>query len=156
VLIDVDARRHSPAYTDPEDVVEVFNRPLVEPAPDPPALDFDAPALPLVREFVAVHAAGVGLSGRRIADLQLAVNELATNAITHGGGTGRLRVWRSGDQVVCEVSDEGTAPARLAGRTLPAPDSVSGRGLALVNYMSDLVRIHTGPDGTAVRLYLDV
>jgi len=156
VLVDVDARWDSPSYTDPDDVVAVFNQPLVEPAPDPPALVFDAPDLSLVRDFVAVHAARAGLPRRRIADLQLATNELATNAVTHGGGGGRLRVWRTGDQVVCEVSDTGTAPARLVGRTLPAPDSTGGRGLALVNYVSDLVRVHTGPDGTAIRLYLDV
>jgi anti-sigma regulatory factor (Ser/Thr protein kinase) len=156
VLIDVDARRDSPSYTDPDDVIAVFNQPLVEPAPDTPALDFDAPGLPEVRDFVALQAGRAGLSARRIADLQLATNELATNAITHGGGSGRLRVWRLDGRVVCEVSDEGEALARLAGRTLPAPDSVNGRGLALVNYVSDLVRIHTGPDGTAVRLYLDL
>lgn len=156
VLVDVDARRDSPSYTDPDDVVAVFNQPLVEPAPDTPALDFDAPGLPEVREFVALQAGRAGLSARRIADLQLATNELTTNAITHGGGSGRLRLWRVDGRVVCEVSDEGEALARLAGRTLPAPDSVNGRGLALVNYVSDLVRIHTGPDGTAVRLYLDL
>jgi anti-sigma regulatory factor (Ser/Thr protein kinase) len=156
VLVDVDARRDSPSYTDPDAVVAVFNQPLVEPAPDLPTLDFDAPGLPLVREFVAVHAGRAGLSGRRVADLQLATNELATNAITHGGGSGRVRVWRQDDRVVCEVTDQGRALARLAGRTLPAPDSLNGRGLVLVNYVSDLVRIHTGPDGTAVRLYLDL
>jgi anti-sigma regulatory factor (Ser/Thr protein kinase) len=156
VLIDVDARRHSPSYTDPDDVVAVFNQPLVEPVTDPPTLDFDAPSLPLVREFVAVHAGRAGLSRRRVADLQLAANELATNAITHGGGSGRLRVWPFDGRVVCEVSDQGRALARLAGRLPPGPESMSGRGLVLVNYVCDLVRIHTGPDGTAVRLYLDV
>jgi anti-sigma regulatory factor (Ser/Thr protein kinase) len=156
VLIDVDARRDSPTYTDPADVVAVFNQPLTEPAADTPVLDFDAPGLPSVREFIAVHAGRAGLPEQRIADLQLAANELATNAITHGGGVGRLRAWRVAGQLVCEVRDRGRADARLAGRTLPGPDSTSGRGLALVNYVSDLVRIHTGPDGTAVRLFLDL
>jgi anti-sigma regulatory factor (Ser/Thr protein kinase) len=155
LLADVDDRWESPSYTDPDVVVAVFNQPLAEPLPAPAALDFDAPRLPEVREFVTVHAARAGLPAHRANDLQLAANELATNAVTHGGGTGRLRVWRAAGQVVCEVSDHGTAPARLAGRTLPAPDSISGRGLALVNYVSDLVRIHTDPHGTTVRLYLD-
>jgi len=133
----------------------VFNQPLAEPVPAPAALDFDTPRMPEVREFVTVHATRAGLPARRARDLQLAANELATNAVTHGGGTGRLRVWRAAGQVVCEVRDHGTATARLAGRTLPGPDSISGRGLALVNYVSDLVRIHTDPHGTTVRLYLD-
>jgi anti-sigma regulatory factor (Ser/Thr protein kinase) len=156
VLVDVDTRVDSPRYTDPDHVVAAFNQPLPEPAPETPALDFDAPSLPLVREFVAVHAGRAGFSPRRVGDLQLAANELSTNAIVHGGGAGRVRVWRWGRQVVCEVHDRGTAEGRLTGLVPPAPDSLGGRGLALVNYVSDLVRIHTGPDGTTVRLYLDL
>ena len=155
VLVEADDRWDSPSYTDPDVVVAVFNQPLAEPVPAPAALDFDTPRMPEVREFVTVHATRAGLPARRARDLQLAANELATNAVTHGGGTGRLRVWRAAGQVVCEVRDHGTASARLAGRTLPGPDSISGRGLALVNYVSDLVRIHTDPHGTTVRLYLD-
>jgi anti-sigma regulatory factor (Ser/Thr protein kinase) len=156
VLVDVAARRRSPAYSDPDEVLAAFNQPLVEPAPDTPALNFDAPGLPRVREFVARHGARAGLTRRRVGDLQLAANELATNAVTHGGGRGLLRVWRAGGRVVCEVRDRGRVLARLAGRLPPSPDSLSGRGLVLVNYVADLVRIHTGPGGTAVRLYLDV
>ncbi len=156
VLVDVDTRTDSPHYTRPDDVVAAFNQPLAEPAPAAPSLDFDVPGLPLVREFVALYAGRAGLSRHRVADLQLAVNELASNAITHGGGTGRLRLWPAGRQVICEVRDGGQAVGRLTGRVPPAPDSLSGRGLVLVNYVSDLVRIHTGPYGTTVRLYLDL
>jgi anti-sigma regulatory factor (Ser/Thr protein kinase) len=156
VLVDVDVRTRSLAYADPDDVVEGFNRPLPLPAEDVAALDFDAPSLGTVRAFLAAQAVRVGLSRRRLGDLQLAANELATNAITHGGGAGRVSLWRTARQVICEVRDRGRARARLAGRIPPAPDSLGGRGLVLVNYLSDLVRIHTTPDGTVVRLYLDV
>src|SRR5256714_7632883 len=156
VLVDVDARTDSPQYTDPDDVVEAFTRPLAEPSPTTPTLEFDAPSLPLVREFVAYYADRAGLPPGRCDDLQLAANELASNAIVHGGGTGELRVWPTDGQVVCEVRDRGMATAPLAGRVPPAPDSLSGRGLALVNYLSDLVRIHTGPHGTAIRAYVDL
>ena len=156
VLVDVDARTDSPQYTDPDEVVEAFNQPFAEPAPTTPTLEFDGPSLPLVREFVAYYADRAGLPPGRVDDLQLAANELASNAIVHGGGTGELRVWPVDGQVVCEVRDRGTATAPLAGRVPPAPDSLGGRGLALVNYLSDLVRIHTGPGGTAVRAYVDL
>src|SRR5947207_1493103 len=156
VLVDMDARMHSAQYTDPGDVVEAFNRPLAEPSPYTPTLQFDGPSLPLVREFVAYYADRAGLPPGRVDDLPLAANELASNAIVHGGGTGELRVWPVDGQVVCEVRDRGTATAPLAGRVPPAPDSLGGRGLALVNYLSDLVRIHTGPQGTAVRAYVDL
>ena len=67
-----------------------------------------------------------------------------------------MRVWRVDHQVVCEVRDRGMAEHRLTGLVPPAPDSLGGRGLVLVNYLCDLVRIHTGPEGTAVRAYLDL
>ncbi len=156
VLVDVDARTDSPRYTDPADMVAAFNQPLAEPAPQTPTLDFDAPSLPLVREFVAVYADRAGLAAYRVGDLQLAANELATNAIVHGGGYGQLRIWRVDHHLVCEVRDRGIAEGPLTGLVPPAPDSLGGRGLVMVNYISDLVRIHTGPDGTAVRAYLDL
>lgn len=156
VLVDAEVRKASPCYADPDDVVAVFNQPLPQPAGDAAALDFDAPTLSAVRAFLATHAQRIGLPVRRLSDLQLAANELATNAITHGGGGGQVSLWRTARQVICEVRDQGRAAVRLAGLVPPAPDSLGGRGLVLVNYLSDLVRIHTTPDGTVVRLYLDV
>jgi anti-sigma regulatory factor (Ser/Thr protein kinase) len=108
-----------------------------------------------VREFVARYGGAAGLPARRVRNLQLAANELATNAIAHGGGTGELRVWQTERQVLCEVRDPGRARNRLAGLVPPGPDALGGRGLPLVNHLSDLVRIHTGPHGTAIRVYVD-
>src|SRR6266545_953184 len=70
-------------------------------------------------DSAALYAGRAGLSRHRVADLQLAVNELASNAITHGGGTGRLRLWPAGRQVICEVRDGGQAVGRLTGRVPP-------------------------------------
>ena len=42
-------------------------------------------------------------------------SELATNAVRHGGGSGRLRLWTDDQVLVCEVSDTG------AGITDPNP-----------------------------------
>jgi anti-sigma regulatory factor (Ser/Thr protein kinase) len=156
VLVDLDIHAPSPSYTDPDAVVAAYNQPLPEPVADPAALDFAGPDLAPVRQFVSGQARRAGLARRRVGDLQTAANELATNAVAHGGGGGEVRVWRDAGQVVCEVRDRGRATGRLAGRVLPPPDSVSGRGLVLVNYLCDLVRIHTAPHGTAVRLYLDL
>jgi len=156
VLVDAQARTESMRYTDPDDVVAAFNQPFAEPASQTPTLDFDAPSLPLVRDFVAFYAERAGISGRRVDDLQLAVNELASNAVVHGGGAGQVRVWPGDGQLICEVRDRGKAEGPLAGLVPPAPESLGGRGLVLVNYLCDLVRIHTGPEGTAVRAYLDL
>jgi anti-sigma regulatory factor (Ser/Thr protein kinase) len=145
--------RRSPRYG-PDEVVEEYNRPL-PPVPEAAtALHFDAGGLAMMRDFVGRYAAEAGLGERRTVDLQLAVNELTTNAVTHGGGHGTLTVWSEPGTVAAEVRDAGRAVSPLAGRVPPAPDRLGGRGLVLVNYVSDLVRVHTSPCGTTVRLYL--
>jgi len=145
--------RTSPRYR-PDDVVAEYNRPLPPVPDDATALGFDAGGLAMTREFVGRYAAESGLGGRRTVDLQLAVNELTTNAVMHGAGRGTLSVWSEPGLVAAEVTDKGQAAQPLAGRVPPAPDRLGGRGLALVNYVSDLVRVHTSPAGTTIRLYL--
>jgi anti-sigma regulatory factor (Ser/Thr protein kinase) len=143
----------SPRYR-PDDVVAEYNRPL-PPVPDgATTLSFDVGGLAMAREFVGRYAAESGLGERRTVDLQLAVNELVTNAVTHGAGRGTLSVWSEAGVVAAEVTDKGRAVQPLAGRVPPTPERLGGRGLALVNYVSDLVRVHTSPAGTTVRLYL--
>lgn len=145
--------RTSPQYR-PDDVVAEYNRPLPPVPDDATALGFDAGGLAMTREFVGRYAAESGLGDRRTVDLQLAVNELITNAVMHGAGRGTLSVWSEPGLVAAEVTDKGQAAQPLAGRVPPAPDRLGGRGLALVNYVSDLVRVHTSPAGTTIRLYL--
>jgi anti-sigma regulatory factor (Ser/Thr protein kinase) len=145
--------RTSPRYR-PDEVVEEYNRRLPPVPAAATSLDFDAGGLAMVREFVGRYAAEAGLGERRTVDLQLAVNELTTNAIVHGAGRGALSVWSEPGLVVAEVRDAGRAEQRLAGRVPPTPDRLGGRGLVLVNYVSDLVRVHTSPAGTTVRVYL--
>ncbi|NJC73610.1 sensor histidine kinase [Planosporangium thailandense] len=149
-----EGRRASTAYAAPQAVVAEFNRPLTDPATPPATLIFDADDLPAVRRFVAGHAGRAGLPTGRIADLEVAVNEVATNTVTHGGGPGTLRVWRERGGVICEVCDPGQLTDPLAGRIPPDPHSEHGRGLLLVNHMCDLVRVHTDHKGTTVRMYM--
>ena len=145
--------RTSPQYR-PDDVVAEYNRPLPSVPHDATTFGFDAGGLAMTREFVGRYAAESGLGERRTVDLQLAINELITNAVVHGAGRGTLSVWSEPGMVAAEVTDKGRAVQPLAGRVPPAPERIGGRGLALVNYVSDLVRVHTSPAGTTVRLYL--
>src|ERR1700685_3299383 len=69
---------------------------------------FDADSLYALRAAVAAHAADAGLSPGRADDLVIAVHELAANAVRHGAGHGRLRVWRADHALLCEISDDGT------------------------------------------------
>ncbi len=56
--------------------------------------------LAIVRLFVAQCARTAGLDTRRNEDLVLAVCEVATNSIQHGGGEGSLHVWDE-DRLPC-------------------------------------------------------
>ncbi|WP_159765960.1 sensor histidine kinase [Streptomyces sp. HM190] len=153
VVIDSGVARPSTAY-DPEEVVARCNQPLGGP-PGAAALSFDAEALPWARAFAVREARRLGLGEARMHDLTLAVAELTTNSVVHGGGSGTLRIWSEGGQIVCEVHDLGRLTDPLAGRRPPARDQPGGRGLLLVHHVADLVRLHTAPDGTTVRIHLD-
>lgn len=125
--------------------------------PPPPLFErfaFAADGLSGIRSLVGEHAKASGLAPGRIADLVLAVNEIATNSVRHGGGSGVLRLWREDGELVCEVRDRGRFGQPLAGRERPAAEQLGGRGLWIANQLCDLVQIRSGEDGSAVRLRL--
>ena len=66
-------------------------------------------------------------------DLQLVISELVTNAVVHAGTRLRLVIHFDGRRVVTEVFD---ADARLP-TPAASPDDVGGRGLMLVDRLSD-------------------
>ncbi|MFI5965663.1 anti-sigma factor RsbA family regulatory protein [Streptomyces asoensis] len=147
-----DTEQVSDAY-DWRGVVARYNEVLV-PAPDAAVFSFGADELYAVRAFAVDEAGRLGLTGQRLNDAELAVAELTTNSVVHGGGRGTLAVWAAEGQVVCEVRDAGRLSDPLAGRRPPARGQIGGRGLMLVHYVADLVRLHTGDEGTTVRFYL--
>ena len=135
-------------------MVDAFNRPLPEPTRTPSTLLFDASGLSGMRALVAALAGDAGLAPDRVADLRVAVSEIATNAVTHGGPSAVLRAWADGDGMVCEVTGSSVLTDRLAGR-IPPPLSDRGRGLLLVNSLCDLVEVHTDDSSTTVRLHVN-
>ncbi|MEU8977974.1 anti-sigma factor RsbA family regulatory protein [Streptomyces sp. NPDC048309] len=152
VVIDADGRTQSTAYG-PEQIIARYNEPL--PAPlEAAARPFAAETLPDTRDFAVSQARSLGVSGVSLGDLELAVAELTTNSVIHGAGSGTLRIWAESDRIVCEVHDGGQLTDPLAGRRPPNPTQPGGRGLLLVHQLADLVRVHTGPDGTTIRCYL--
>jgi anti-sigma regulatory factor (Ser/Thr protein kinase) len=140
-------------YTDPVTAAAGFNQPL----PDPPAhaatIAVDFAALPAIRRFVAAQGRAAGLPDERVIDLTIAVSELAANTIEHTAGQGILAVWTDDRQVICQLTDTGHLTDPLAGRIPVPPDQpTGGRGLILTNQVCDLVRIHTEPDATTIRV----
>ncbi|MEU1040656.1 anti-sigma factor RsbA family regulatory protein [Streptomyces sp. NPDC005551] len=152
VVIDKGEEQISSDYA-VESVLARFNEALDHP-PGAATARFDAEALPVTRDFALAAARERGMSELRLQDLALVVAELTTNSVVHGGGAGTVRVWAEGEQIVCEVQDEGQLTDLLAGRRPAPPQQLGGRGLLLVHYLSDLVRVHTGSVGTTVRSYL--
>ncbi len=126
------------------------------PAPCPPVEErtFAIDGLHALRRFVSAWASEELLDDERRERLILAVNELASNSIRHGGGRGRLLVWRESDTLLCEVRDVGHIADPLAGRRRPAVEEHGGRGLWLVNQLCDLVQVRTSPGGSVVRAHM--
>lgn len=153
-VIDGEGREETSDVYDWEAVVSRYNQALPPAAADAAVFRYEAADLPEVRGFAVGSATRLGLAGERLMDAELAVAELTTNSVVHGGGRGTLAVWAEHGQVVIEVRDAGRLTDPLAGRRPPEPGQLGGRGLMLVHYVADLVRVHTGDDGTTVRLYL--
>ncbi|WP_327145877.1 sensor histidine kinase [Nocardia sp. NBC_01327] len=155
-LIDSSGESASGAY-DPDKIVAMYNQPLAEPPAAAMLLAFDGAALSGIRHLAVDYARDAGMAAERIVDLELVIAETTTNSVVHGGGSGTLALWVSQGQLCCQISDSGHITNPLAGR-LPAPARVpGGRGLLIVNQLADLVRMHTGTQGTTlyIRLPLD-
>jgi anti-sigma regulatory factor (Ser/Thr protein kinase) len=128
-----------------------------DPLPDPPAeaavlIYRDDPGS--ARSFVRDRAKAEGLREPRLTDLVIAVGELAANTLRHTDGTGSVRVWVSGPEIICEVQDSGYLGDALAGRLLPAADAGRGHGLWVVQQVCDLVETRTNKSGTTFRLHM--
>jgi anti-sigma regulatory factor (Ser/Thr protein kinase) len=154
VIVEGGAERDSDCYHGIDLVAAPFADPLSKPPRDPATLVFTGETLDAVRHFIAHEAEQVGMDAARRADLVLAVNEIATNSVLHGGGDGTLLAWREGETLICELRDSGYFDHPLAGRERPRADRVGGHGLWLANQLCDLVQVRSFSTGTVVRLHL--
>ena len=113
---------------------------------------FDVGSLYALRAAVAAHAAAAGLGKSAVYDVTAVAHELAANAVVHGAGHGRLRLWADGGFLYCQVSDDGRDGATdqpVVSGDGAAPWPVQhGHGLWLVAQVADDVGIGHGPDGT--------
>jgi anti-sigma regulatory factor (Ser/Thr protein kinase) len=138
--------------------VATAGAPFTAALPEPPSvratLDFNGTGLRAVRRLVSTEAARAGFTSGPIADLVLAVGEVATNSVEHGGGSGTLRIWRDGDVLVCEIRDGGHFDDPLADRRRAASGQDGGRGLWLANQLCDLIQMRSLETGTTVRLHM--
>lgn len=148
------ARRPSHAYCGLESLTAPFSDPLPEPRAPVHELAFDSDDLAGLRQFIARRARAAGLGASRGDDIVLAVNEVATNSVRHGGGRGTLRAWQERGMLICEVRDRGRFDDPLAGRRRPSGAQVGGYGLWLANQVCDLVQLRSLDEGSAVRVHM--
>jgi len=106
------------------------------------------------RDLVASHGAALGMAAERITNLVIAAGEITANTLRHTSAGGRLWVWHTGEEIICQVQDQGWITDPLAGRQRHSPED-SGHGLWVVNQMCDLVEIRTSQAaGTIIRLHM--
>jgi anti-sigma regulatory factor (Ser/Thr protein kinase) len=141
-------------YADPLATVALLNQPLPEPAGPIDEVGFGVGTLGAARALAGAQARAAGLAPERVVDLQLSVNEIATNTVEHGGDGGTVRAWWDGGRVVCEVRGPGEITDWMAGRIRPPDASPRGRGLLLANRLCDLVQTYTSPSSTVTRLHI--
>jgi two-component sensor histidine kinase len=138
-------------------------------------LVFDSDTLAALRAGVKARACEAGLPEARAEDVVLAVHELAANAVSHGAGARRLRIWKLAGSLHCQVedgeplasgnpgeppdhadseaADAGDYSGPTSGHPLPCKP---GHGLWLVRQVADRVRILSGARGTLATVAFDL
>ena len=127
-------------------------------------ITFDSDTLHVLRADVQARASRAGFPDPRVEDLVLAIHELAANAVHHGAGAGRLRIWNVAGTLHCQVDDGALASVDLAtpgaghedgeATGTDGPNAVSswratpGHGLWVVQQVADRLRVTSGAQGT--------
>ena len=122
----------------------------------PSVLDqcFDASSLSALRASTQACAAQAGMPAERATDVVIALHELAANAVRHGAGSGRLRIWDRVGALYCRVDDDGSAAGpigagsasqNLADRWPREP----GHGLWLARQVADQLTLRSDSRGTS-------
>ena len=116
------------------------------------AAEFRTSGVRAVRHQVGHAARRCGMRPDRVDVFVLAINEVMNNAVRHGGGHGRLRLWYNGD-LLCQIDDEGSGfdASSYVDRTVgPTPSPSGGMGLWLVQQTCDKWAVDSSPSGTTV------
>jgi len=135
-------------------------------------LRFDSGTLHTVLAQMRACVGHAGFPEGQAEDVVLAVHELAANAVSHGGGAGRLRVWNLAGALYCQVDDgdlpmssrqernhDGTAVIKPSGFSdRPSVNSLPcehGHGLWVVQQVADEMQSLSCPGGTSVLVRFD-
>lgn len=157
-LVTGTGRSPSPAYLPPEHyLAERHDVPMRTP---PARVDHDVTVgevaqLSGLRSTMRGWATDHRFIGEALEDLVMAVVEVATNGLRHGGPPVRVRAWHHGGTLVVQCDDAGARPIPAdAGYLRPDPvvTVAGGRGLWLARQLADVVTVSSEPGRTSVRL----
>lgn len=145
--------RHASSYPGRGAVPAECDGPLPEPPPEAQVLGYET-SLRQVRELVNRHSEALSMADDRITNLVIAAGEITANTLRHTSAGGTFWIWHTGEEVICQVQDQGWIDDPLAGRRRRAPEG-PGHGLWVVNQVCDLVEIRTSQAaGTVIRLHM--
>lgn len=136
----------------PSAAASVLDRPLTAVPPGARRIHIRLDDLPDLRDDIRALARSYGVSERRVDDLVLATNELASNTVRHGGGDGTVELWVRDGSIWCQVSDSGHLDDPFVGRRRPATHDIGGRGVWIAHQVCDLVQVRSNGNGTRVRV----
>ena len=155
-LVTGDGRAPNPAFVDPAGYLAALPVPEEPLEATPPVFAADdLTDLAPVRHGVRDRLAAVDGPPDLLEDFLMAVDEMATNAVRHGGLPAGLRLWTAPGRVVCTVTDSGHGlddPFAGYGPAHGEDLSHGGMGLWLARQLCDSVVIRRGERGTSVRL----
>ncbi|MBY8851773.1 MEDS domain-containing protein, partial [Saccharothrix sp. MB29] len=146
-------RRSSTGYREPFLTAEEFNRPLPAPPAAATARRFGLASLADARRLVAGSPTR-RLSADQVEDLVLAVNRADHEQRGPRGRLGHAAGVAGGRRGGVRGPRRGQADRPDGRPEQPGAHTPGGYGVMLVNLLCDLVRVHTGGSGTAIRVYV--
>lgn len=117
-------------------------------------IGFTLDDLAMVRRTAAGWGAAEGLTEHGVQELLIAVHEVVSNAVEHGGGRGVARFWATPEDVICEVTSPRRIEIPFPGYLPPDPRQERGRGLWMARQICSRVDIGSGEAGARIRLTL--
>ncbi|SFF83883.1 sensor histidine kinase [Blastococcus tunisiensis] len=149
-------RRPNPEFVAPADYLRSLPVPAEPLEETPPRLwARDVGDFVGLRHAVAAELSTVVASSDTVEDYLLAVDEMTSNAVRHGGPPVSLRLWVGADRVVCTIDDRGPGfddPFAGYGPAHGEDLSRGGMGLWLARQLCDHVDISGDDGGARVRL----
>ena len=125
--------------------------------PDALTVEFGAAEIPAVRRTALDWARDAGMAEDDAQEFLIAIYEIASNAVEHGGGRGVGRFWASDGRLYCDFwSAQPILDPLVAGYRPPGTAQERGRGLWLARQICERVTIWNAsvPEGEGATVQL--